>query len=140
MAPRRSRAKANNPFWSNHAAACYRGPLEAETYRRKHDLSTTSLMRWARHLLSAEDLCKRAEHLRNLSRKTSKRQHKKQPPKRQRRPRRYRCSVRTDNGLIALQAFWGMHVEAMNFSGMGHASAPRPSVFRRIPCAFGAIA
>jgi hypothetical protein len=24
-------------------------------------------------------------------------------------------------GPLALQAFWGMHVEAMNFSGMGHA-------------------
>ena len=29
--------------------------------------------------------------------------------------------VRTDSGPIALQAFWSMHVEAMNFSGMGHA-------------------
>jgi hypothetical protein len=29
--------------------------------------------------------------------------------------------MRTDNRQIALQAFWGMHVEAMNFSGMGHA-------------------
>lgn len=29
--------------------------------------------------------------------------------------------VRTDSGPVALQAFWGMHVEAMNFSGLGHA-------------------
>jgi len=29
--------------------------------------------------------------------------------------------VRADNCPIALQAFWRMHVEAMNFSGMGHA-------------------
>ena len=43
------------------------------------------------------------------------------PSKRQRRPRCYRYGVHTDNGPIALQAFWGMHVEAMNFSGMGHA-------------------
>ena len=41
--------------------------------------------------------------------------------KRQRRPRCYRYGVHTDHGPIALQAFWGMHVEAMNFSGMGHA-------------------
>jgi hypothetical protein len=78
-------------------------------------------MRWARHLVSAEDLRKRVEHLRNLSRKTSKRQHKKEPSMRLRRRRRYRYGVRTDSGPIALQAFWGMHVEAMNFSGMGHA-------------------
>ena len=65
MAPRRSWAKANNPFWSKHVAAWYRSALEAEHYCRKHDLSTTSLMRWARHLVSADDLRKRAEHLRN---------------------------------------------------------------------------
>ena len=120
MAPRRSWAKANNPFWSKHVAAWYRSALEAEHYCRKHDLSTTSLMRWARHLVSADDLRKRAEHLRNLPQKASKRQQRKAPSKRQRRPRRYRYGVRTDNGPIALQAFWSMHVEAMNFSGMGH--------------------
>ena len=59
MAPRRSWAKANNPFWSKHVAAWYRSALEAEHYCRKHDLSTTSLMRWARHLVSADDLRKR---------------------------------------------------------------------------------
>ena len=36
-------------------------------------------------------------------------------------PRRNRYSVRTDSGPIALRAFWSMHVEAMNWSGMGHA-------------------
>jgi hypothetical protein len=120
MASRCSWAKADNPFRSDHVAPWYRGTLQAETYCRKHDLSTTSLMRWARHLLSAEDLRKRAEHLRNLPQKASKRQQEKEPSKRQRRPRRYRYGVRTDNGPIALQAFWSMHVEAMNFSGMGH--------------------
>jgi len=97
-------------------------------------------MLWARHLLSADDLRKRAEHLRNLSRKTSKRQQKKEPSKRQRRPRRYRYGVRTDSGPIALQAFWGMHVEAINFSGMGHVEHVAALVSRRIRCAFGAIA
>ena len=41
--------------------------------------------------------------------------------KRRKRVPRYRYSVRTDFEPIALRAFWGMHVEAMNFSGMGHA-------------------
>lgn len=121
MAPRRSWANANSPFWSNHVAAWYRSALEAEQYCRKHDLSTTSLMRWARHLLSAEDLRKRAEHLRKLPRKTSQGQHKTEQSKRPRRYPRCRYGVRTDTGPVALQAFWGMHVEAMNWSGMGHA-------------------
>jgi hypothetical protein len=67
-----------------------------------------------------EDLRKRAEHLPKLPQRMSKWQHKKEQSKRLRRPRRCRYGVRTDNGPIALRAFWGMHVEAMNFSGMGH--------------------
>jgi transposase-like protein len=121
MAPRRSSAKADNLFWSNHVAAWYRSALEAERYCRKHDLSTASLMRWARHLLSAEDPRKHAEHLRNLPRKMPKGQDKKAQSKRRTRPPRYRYGARTDTGPIALRAFWGMHVEAMNWSGMGHA-------------------
>jgi len=119
VAPRRSWAKADNPFWSNHVAAWYRSALEAEHYCRRHDLPTTSLMRWARHLLSKEELRNRAERLRNLPQKTPKEQHKKRRLKPRTRPPRYRYSVRTDTGPIAVQAFWGMHVEAMNWSGMG---------------------
>jgi transposase-like protein len=121
MAPRRSWAKADNPFWSNHVTAWYRSALEAEHYCRKHDLSTTSLMRWAHHLLSGDDLRKHAERLRNLPRKLQKGHDKKVQSKRRTRPPRYRYGVRTDSGPIALQAFWSMHVEAMNFSGIRHA-------------------
>src|SRR6266702_6439139 len=64
---------------------------------------------------------KRAESLRKFGRESVEHQHKKRQPKRRKRPPRYRYSVRTDSGPIALLAFWSMHVEAMNFSGMGHA-------------------
>ena len=121
MAPRRSWETADNPFWSNHVAAWYRSALEAEHYCRKHDLSTASLMRWARHLLSADDLRKRAEDLQKLRRKKPGRKSKNAQTNRPKRPRRNRYSVRTDSGPVALQAFWGMHIEAMNWSGMGHA-------------------
>jgi hypothetical protein len=33
---------------------------------------------------------------------------------------RYRYGKRTDSAPIALRAFWSLHVEAMNWSGMGH--------------------
>ena len=121
MAPCRSWTKANNPFWSKHVVAWYQGELEAEHYCRKHDLSTTSLMRWARHLLSADDLRKRAEYQRNLPRKAPKGRGKKRQLKPRTRPPRLRYGARTDSGPIALRAFWGMHVESMNWSGMGHA-------------------
>lgn len=121
MAPRRSWTKANNPYWSTHVATWYRGHQDAEEYCRRRKLSITTFERWMRHLVSVEDLRKRAEYLRNLRSKELERQGKKGPSKRRKRPPRYRYSVRTDSGPIALQAFWGMHVEAMNWSGMGHA-------------------
>ena len=105
MAPRRSWAKADNPFRSNHVAAWYRSALEAEHYRRKHDLSTASLMRWARHLLGADDLRKRAEDLQKLRRKERRQQPKKGQSNKPKRPRRNRYSVQTDSGPVALQAF-----------------------------------
>jgi hypothetical protein len=37
-----------------------------------------------------------------------------------------------DNGPIALQAFCGMHIDAMNFSGMGHAERAAALVSHRI--------
>ena len=78
-------------------------------------------MMWARHLVSPEDLRKRKERLRNLRLEKLERQGKKVRSKRSLRPPRYRYGVRTDSKPIALRAFWSMHVEAMNFSGMGHA-------------------
>jgi transposase-like protein len=121
MAPRRSWVEANNPFWSAHVAAWYRSALDVEDYCRRRDLSTTTLMQWARHLVSPEDLRKRAEDLRKLRRKEPERRPKSEQPNRPKRPRRNRYSVRTDSGPIALSAFWSMHVETMNWSGMGHA-------------------
>ena len=48
--------------------------------------------------------------------------------------------MHTDNGPIALQAFWRMHVEAMNFIGMGLAEHAVALVSHLIRCAFDAIA
>jgi transposase-like protein len=111
----RSWEKANNPYWSEHVETWYRGHQEPTEYCRRRKLSITAFEQWVRHLVSSEDLRKRAEHLQKLRRKTAK----KAPPKRPRRSPRYRYSVRTDSGPIALRAFWSMHVEALNWSGMG---------------------
>jgi hypothetical protein len=113
--------KANNPYWSTHVATWYRGHQEAEEYCRRRKLSIATFERCARHVVSPEDLHKRTEHLQKLRREEQVRQGKKRQPKRRKRPPRYRYSVRTDSGTIALRAFWSMHVEAMNWSGMGFA-------------------
>ncbi|MER9632166.1 hypothetical protein [Mesorhizobium sp. M0296] len=121
MAARRSWAKANSPYWSSHVAGWYRGNQDALEYCRRRDLSITTFELWMRHLVSADDLRKRAERLQNLHRKKAARSRKEVPPKRPKGPPRYRYGRRTDSGPIALRAFWSMHVEAMNWSGMGHA-------------------
>jgi transposase-like protein len=121
VAPHRSFAKANNPYWSNHVATWYAGHQDVEEYCRRRDISTRSFMLWAHHLVSPEHLRKRKERLRNLRLEKLERQGKKARSKRSQRPPRYRYGVRTDSKPIALRAFWSMHVEAMNFSGMGHA-------------------
>ena len=81
-----SLVKADNPFRSNHVAAWYRSTLNAEHYCRKHHLSTASLLRSARHLLSAEDLRKRTEDLQKSRRKKPERQPKNARPNRPKRP------------------------------------------------------
>lgn len=117
----RSWAKANNPYWSNHVATWYGGHQDVQEYCRRRDLSVAAFTRWARHLLSPEDLRKRKERLRNLRIKKLERQGKKAPSKRRRKAYTYRYNMRTDSEPIAVRAFWGMHVEAMNWSGLGNA-------------------
>jgi transposase-like protein len=117
----RSWIKANSPYWSNHAATWYAGHQSIEEYCRRRDISTTSLQRWSRHLLSSEELHKRKKRLENLRIKELDRQGKKPPTKRSRKAYTYRYNMRTDSEPIAVRAFWGMHVEAMNWSGMGNA-------------------
>jgi hypothetical protein len=78
-------------------------------------------MLWARHLLNPEDQRKRKERLRNLRIEKLERQGKKAPSKRSRKAATYRYNMRTDSEPTAVRAFWGMHVEAMNWSGMGDA-------------------
>jgi transposase-like protein len=119
MAFRRSWAKANNPYWSTHVATWLRGHQTAQEYCRRRKLSIATFEQWARHLLSPEDLRKRAKDLQKLRREAVERQGQNGQPKRRRRPPRYRYSVRTDSGSVALRAFWSMHIEALNWSGMG---------------------
>ena len=111
----RSWEKANNPYWSEHVETWYRDHQEVEEYCRRRKLSRATFERWAR----PEDLRKRAEHQQKLRWTELERQAKKKQPKRRRRRTRHRYSVRTDSGPIALRAFWSMHVEALNWSGMG---------------------
>jgi transposase-like protein len=84
-------------------------------YCRQHGLSTKTFERWMKHLISKEQAREHAKSLQDSRRQEQRRQQGKSG-KRSQRPR---YSVRTDTRSRALQAFWAMHVEAMNWAGMG---------------------
>jgi transposase-like protein len=115
MASRRSWEKAHSPYWSLHVEAWRRSGLSRTEYCRSHRLTKATFDRWLKHLVSKEDARKHAEYQAELRRQQRQEERDKGLRKRQRR----RYAVSTDVRSKAVQAFWAMHVEAMNWSGMG---------------------
>jgi hypothetical protein len=97
------------------------GVTRPDEYCRQRNLPRTTFEQWVRHLVSPEALSKRAENLRKLRQEKLGSHGGNCRSKKRRRPVRHRFGARTDDGPVALRAFWSMHVEAMNWSGMGHA-------------------
>ena len=119
MAPRRSWAKANNPYWSDTCCDLVPRPSggggilpPARSFDGDVRAVGTPSGERGRSAQACGTIC------RNCAGKSWNGRPRRQP-KRPNRPPRYRYSVRTDSGPIALRAFWSMHVEAMNWSGMG---------------------
>jgi transposase-like protein len=112
---RRSWEKAHSPYWSLHVEAWRRSELSRSEYCRRHGLSKNTFDRWMKHLISKDDARKHAKYLLELRREERLQQREKAIKRRQRR----RFGVSTDTRSRAVQAFWAMHVEAMNWSGMG---------------------
>ena len=111
----RSWVKAHSPYWSLHVEAWRQSGMARADYCRQHGLSTKTFERWMKHLISKEQTREHAKSLQDSRRQEQRRQQGKSG-KRSQRPR---YSVRTDTRSRALQAFWAMHVEAMNWAGMG---------------------
>ncbi|MPZ41772.1 MAG: transposase [Rhizobiales bacterium] len=112
---RRSWEKAHSPYWSLHVEAWRRSELNRSEYCRRHRLSKNTFDRWMKHLISKDDARKHAKYLLELRQEERLLRQEKARKKRQRR----RFGVSTDTRSRAVQAFWAMHVEAMNWSGMG---------------------
>lgn len=115
MVGKRSWAKAYSPYWSMHVEAWRQSGLNRTEYCRQHGLSKNTFDKWMKHLISAEDALKHKEYLAELRRKESREERE----ERLRKRARLRFAVSTEIRGKALQAFWAMHVEAMNWSGMG---------------------
>jgi transposase-like protein len=108
----RSWANAHSPYWSLHVEAWRRSGLSRADYCVRHGLKVKAFTRWMKHLIGVEEARKHADQLRELRRKERAQQRKETP-----RPT-HRFGARTDMRSRAIQAFWAMHVEALNWSGM----------------------
>lgn len=121
--------KARRSFWRVHVEAWRQSGLSRAAYCREHRLNARTLTRWLNHLIDEDELRKHTQELRKRRRK--------EPAKPAGgKPRRHRYGARTDTRSPIIRAFWAMHVEAMNWSGMGlsaYAAALRlsPSSLRK---------
>jgi transposase-like protein len=115
MGYRRSWEKAHSSYWSLHVEAWRRSGLSRTEYCRRHGLKKKTFDRWMKHLIGVEEARKHAEELRELRRKERPQRRKNGAGE---MPQRRRFGARTDTRSRAVQAFWAMHVEALNWSGM----------------------
>lgn len=107
--------KALQSFWGVHIEAWHRSELSQSAYCRQHRISARIFARWLKYLAGKEAGVKQAQYLAQLRRE----QRRAMQQSLQRSRARLRFSVSMDDRNRALQAFWAMHVEAMNWSGMG---------------------
>lgn len=115
MGHRGSWQKAHSPYWSLHVEAWRRSGLSRAEYCSRHGLKTKTFARWMKHLVGVDEARRHAEELRELRRKERLQKHGKGGGK---TPPRSRFGARTDMRSRAVQAFWAMHVEVLNWSGM----------------------
>ena len=106
---------ARRSWWLVHIEAWRQSGLNRTSYCRKHGLWKCTFDRWLKYFAGADAARKHTEYQAELRRQ--KRFEQRQ--KRQRKRARLRFSVSTDVRNRGVQAFWAMHVEAMNWSGMG---------------------
>ena len=95
--------QARREWWSLHIEAWQRSGLSRRRYCRSHRLSADVFRRWVRLLVDDRAVRAKAE----LERE-------KRLEKRIRKGKRLSSGTRSK----AVQAFWAMHVEALNWSGM----------------------
>jgi hypothetical protein len=109
--------KAWREWWSVHIEAWRRSGLSRRRYCARHRLSTKTFAGWLKVLADVEALRIQKELA---------------SEERRERRRRGRFRLSEDKRCQAVQAFWAMHVEAMNWSGMSvreYAAAHRISRF-----------
>ena len=95
--------RARREWWSVHIEAWQRSGLSQRLYCRDHRLTETTFSRWLKVLVDDRVLRAKAEMEREKRLERRRRKGKRLSPGKRSR---------------AVQAFWAMHVEALNWSGM----------------------
>src|SRR5207247_5548448 len=113
--PNISRTKPGESGWSIHIEAWQRSGVSQAEYCRQFRFDEKTFTRWLQHLAGEEAARKLVAYQTELRREKRREEREKGLKRRQRQ----RFSVSTDTQSRAVQAFWAMHVEAMNWSGMG---------------------
>jgi transposase-like protein len=111
VGPKHFQNKARREWWSIHIEAWQRSGISRKAYCRQHRLDEETFARWLKELAGEEAARKLTEYQAELRREKRREQREK--------GLRRRFSVSTDVRNRAMQAFGAMHVEAMNWSGMG---------------------
>lgn len=106
---------ARQSWWLVHIEAWRQSGLDRTNYCRQHGLWKCTFDRWLKYLAGKEAARKHVEYQAELRRQKKLEAQEKRRLKRV----RLRFSVSTNMRHRGLQAFWAMHVEAMNWRGMG---------------------
>jgi hypothetical protein len=110
VGPKHFENKARREWWSIHIEAWQRSGLSQRRYCRIHRLTDTTFTRWLHAITDAEAAKIRAQNAKILA----ETEHEER--RRQRRGRPFKLTA--DKRNQAAQAFWAMHVETLNWSGM----------------------
>jgi hypothetical protein len=115
VGPKHFQNKARREWWSIHIEAWQRSGVSRAVYCLQHRLDKKTCARWLKHLAGEEAARKLTEYQAELRRERRREDREKGLRRHQRR----HFSVDTDVRNRGMQAFWAMHVEAMNWSEMG---------------------
>jgi len=106
---------AHQTYWSAHVEAWRRSGLSRTRYCRDHRLDRRTFASWIIYVMGLEEAEKHQKYQAELRHEQSRKNlGKGRSGKRQ----GVRFGARTDTRSRAVQAFWAMHLEALNWSGM----------------------
>jgi hypothetical protein len=115
VGPKHFQNKTRREWWSIHIEVWRRSGLSQRAYCRRHRLDQGTFARWLKVLVGEDTARKLSEYPTELRREKCREVREKGLRKR----RQQAFGISTDVPNRAMQAFWAMHVEAMNWSGMG---------------------